>query len=121
MKTPDDVKNWLECCKEDECFGDRENCPYTADPKLCVGVMCADTLALIQQLQAQNAEQAERIKQLEAERDAAVADLAHVKDCDTCKYDDACLTGKKDCFGCREKSCPCMTCQYEWRGVQKEE
>ena len=52
-KTPDKIKKGLECCKEDECFGDRENCPYTADPKLCVGVMCADALALIQQLEAQ--------------------------------------------------------------------
>lgn len=34
-----------------------------------------DAIALIQQLQAQNAEQAERIKQLEAERDAAVVDI----------------------------------------------
>ena len=70
MKSPDDIKKGLECCKEDECFGDRENCPYTADPKLCVGVMCADALALIQQLQAENAEKDARIKQLEAERDA---------------------------------------------------
>lgn len=52
-RTPDEIKKGLECCKEDECFGDRENCPYTADPKLCVGVMCADALALIQQLEAQ--------------------------------------------------------------------
>jgi hypothetical protein len=61
------------------------------------------------------------IQKLEAERDAAVADLEHVKDCDSCKYDDACFTGKKDCFGCHEKRCPCLTCQYEWRGVQKED
>ena len=53
MKSPDEIKKGLECCKEDECFGDRENCPYTADPKLCVGVMCADALALIQQLEAE--------------------------------------------------------------------
>ena len=58
---------------------------------------------------------------VKAERDAAVADLEHVKDCDSCKYDDACFTGKKDCFGCHEKRCPCLTCQYEWRGVTKEE
>lgn len=61
------------------------------------------------------------IRQLEMEKDAAVADLEHVKDCDSCKYDNACLTGKKDCFSCHEKSCPCMTCQYVWRGVQTKE
>lgn len=74
-RTPDEIKKGLECCKEDECFGDRENCPYTADPKLCVGVMCADALALIQQLEATVSEKEKVVAelsgiigQLEAER-----------------------------------------------------
>lgn len=58
MKTPDGIKKGLECCAEDECFGERENCPYSGEPSLCVGSMCVDALAYIQQL--------------EAERDAAV-------------------------------------------------
>ena len=103
-KTPDEIKKGLECCKEDECFGERENCPYTADPKLCVGVMCADALALIQQL--------------ETERDAL---LKYITDstwaaCDICKhgFDGASVL---DCKHIREVGVPC----FEWRGVQKEE
>lgn len=75
----------------------------------------------VTELSASNVKLQKEVYQLKAERDAAVADLAHVKDCDTCKYDNACLTGKKDCFACHEKSCPCLICRYEWRGVQKEE
>ncbi len=117
-KTPDEIKKGLECCKEDECFGERENCPYTADPKLCVGVMCADALALIQQLQSENAEKDARIKQLEAERDAAVADIKQmVHDpyepcfCDYCK-----LTEEE----CAKSNCRGRNA-FEWRGVTKEE
>ena len=77
-KTPDEIKKGLECCKEDECFGDRENCPYTADPKLCVGVMCADALALIQQLQAENTEKDARIQQLEADKQQLEGMLTHM-------------------------------------------
>lgn len=52
MKTPEEIKKGLECCMAEECFGEKENCPYTADPALCVGVMCEDALAYIQQLEA---------------------------------------------------------------------
>ena len=52
MKTPEEIKKGLECCMVEECFGERENCPYTADPALCVGVMCEDALAYIQHLEA---------------------------------------------------------------------
>lgn len=78
-KTPEQIKKGLECCSEDECFGERENCPYKGESGLCVGEMCVDALALIQQLQhnnaqlaidkaklaAENADQAVRIQQLE--------------------------------------------------------
>jgi hypothetical protein len=183
QKTPEtrSIKRGLECCYGDSVLRECDKCPYaskylgndifhvnTCDDNM--ESLGADALALIQQLQddnaekgksmqqlerslsfvrdladglkaatvkqeqelyvseernrqleAQNAELLEKVEQLQAERDAAVADLAHVKDCDTCKYDNACLTGKKDCFVCHEKSCPCLTCKYEWRGVQKEE
>ena len=52
MRKPEEIKKGLECCMVEECFGEKENCPYTADPALCVGVMCEDALAYIQQLEA---------------------------------------------------------------------
>ena len=88
-------------------------------------VLHTNALALIQQLQAQNAEQTERIRQLEdhlreatkkveqlqAERDAAVKSL------------------RGRCFECKHnKTSVCLICSkdkglkyWQWRGVTKEE
>ena len=137
MHTPDEIKKGLECCSNVN-FVCNEECPYyksLSEGEDCCLKKNADALALIQQLQDDNAQlnrcienmtdklnaMNDEVAKLQAERDAAVADLEHVKDCDSCKYDNACFTGKKDCFGCHEKRCPCLTCQYEWRGVTKEE
>ena len=107
MRKPEEIKKGLECCMVEECFGEKENCPYTADPALCVGVMCEDALAYI--------------RQLEAERDAAVACLKKA------------ANEKGECFGCKwynGKNCTNpdykMLCsshddKWEWRGVTKEE
>ena len=106
-KTPDEIKKGLECCMVDECFGERENCPYTADPNLCVGVMCADVLALI--------------RQLEAERDAAVDGLKKAanekSECFECKW----YNGKNCTHQDYKTICCSHDDKWEWRGVQKEE
>lgn len=57
----------------------------------------------------------------EAERDAALADLADARSCKTCKY--ACDT--RDCSSCKSKTCKCRECHldknaWEWRGLPKE-
>ena len=54
----------------------------------------------------------------EAERDAALADLADARSCKTCKY--ACDT--RDCSSCKSKTCKCLECHldknaWEWRGL----
>ena len=54
----------------------------------------------------------------EAERDAALEDLADVRSCKTCKY--ACDT--RDCSSCKLKTCKCRECHidkdaWEWRGL----
>lgn len=54
----------------------------------------------------------------EAERDAALADLADARSCKTCKY--ACDT--RDCSSCESKTCKCRECHldkiaWEWRGL----
>ena len=59
------------------------------------------------------------LKQVTLERDAAVADLAEVKDCLTCKHSANCKIGSFDCYHCNDKDCPCLTCQYEWRGMKE--
>ena len=56
--------------------------------------------------------------QAEAERDAALADLADARSCKTCKY--ACDT--RDCSSCKSKTCKCRECHldknaWEWRGA----
>lgn len=53
MKTPEEIKKGLDLCRLDECFGTREGCPYNTERRTCVGVMCGDALAYIQQLEAQ--------------------------------------------------------------------
>ena len=143
-RTSDEIKKGLEhaaidcrdahdCDKTCAYYKECTNFDYEITEVPCT--MLFDALTLIQQLQDENAQlnrcienmtdklnaMNDEVAKLQAERDAAVADLEHVKDCDSCKYDDACFTGKKDCFGCHEKRCPCLTCQYEWRGVTKEE
>lgn len=54
----------------------------------------------------------------EAERDAALADLADARSCKICKY--ACDT--RDCSSCKSKTCKCRECHldknaWEWRGL----
>ncbi len=57
----------------------------------------------------------------EAEKDAALADLADARSCKTCKY--ACDT--RDCSSCKSKTCKCRECHldknaWEWRGLPEE-
>lgn len=121
MKTPDEIKKGLECCLLDD-FHCGEGCPYK---KICLiehryNEIDYDALAYIQQIEAQNAELSVKIGQLQAERDAAVADLKKA------------ANEKAECFGCKwynEKNCTnkdykliCSSYddKWEWRGVQKE-
>lgn len=120
MKTPDETKNGLSAHVElHECLV----CPYRSKKErngLCIESLLADALALIQQLQVQNAEQADRIQQLEAERDALINDIRVEGGlCALCKHE-----------GARAWAEPCCRCNaliisgeshWEWRGVQKEE
>lgn len=109
MKTPDEIKKGLECCIVGEC----SKCPYMqeCDDHLDKGgdmvpadVVLADVLSLIQQLERER-------DQYKRERDAALADLAENRRCETCKY----YTPGYFCIGCRNGD------QWEWRGVQEVE
>lgn len=77
----------------------------------CTERLADETITMIERLTAENAK-------AEAERDAALADLADVRSCKTCKY--ACDT--RDCSSCKSKTCKCRECHldknaWEWRGL----
>lgn len=131
-KTPDEIKKGLECCHVGHC--DCEECPYE-HTNSCMHYLKQDALALIQQLQAENAEKdariqqlesgllaqadviatmGERIKQLEAERDAAVESMRNDPHC--C-YHCANMTKRGICQSEPRADGHC----FEWRGVQKED
>ena len=66
-RTPDEIKKGLECCSNVN-FVCNEECPYyksLSEGEDCCLKKNADALALIQQLQAENAEKDVRIQQLE--------------------------------------------------------
>ena len=126
-KTPDEIKKGLAAYSDmaHEC----EDCPYEMFDGRCENyALEKDALALIQQLQADNAQQArcienmtdklnainDELAELQAERDAAVRDCGCFP-CQTCEE--------------RENGDLCPMCEiqggyrkfHQWRGVQKEE
>lgn len=109
-KTPDEIKKGLECCTSRDCGGSK--CPYFNE-KSCNAAKSADALALI--------------RQLEAERDAAVADMrqASIHLCCACKKYHHAVRGVShhycEVIGEREDFTGAISCgMFEWRGVQKE-
>lgn len=97
MKTPDEIKKGLECCwknRSDIGVSVCNDCPYlgkrTGQCKVELGL---DTLALI--------------RQLEAERDAAILDMtiAAVDACDVCKHTELIID-----------EAPCQSCTHILRG-----
>ena len=117
-KTPDEIKKGLEVCNiwmVDEPTRCME-CPYFCT-KDCADTLMKHSLALIQQLQAENAEKDARIHQLEAERDVYREGLKTEVGCYGCKhYVDDPDYDSNECMSCGKNMC-----NFEWRGVQKEE
>lgn len=124
-KTPDEIKKGLECCCD--LMGVMcPYCPYAEDgdaSETCKEEMADDALALIQKLEAR-AHQLDLLNvgllvekaQLEAERDAAVKMLKDEIGCKSCaKYTGTEEYVSTDCLDCLND------CNWEWRGVQKEE
>lgn len=113
-KTPDEIKKGLEDGAECSC---------------CDGgcKTCADALALIQQLQAENAQQARCIENMtdklnamndevaksQAELDAVMTFLRSIG-CDTCRYREV-ESWEEPCLYCIDHA------RWQWLGVQKEE
>lgn len=100
MKMPDEIKKGLSVCMGyAECCA---ICPYYHD-KECQRDIKTDALAYIQQL--------------EAERDALRDGLKVELGCYVCKhYVDDPDYDSNECMSCGKNRC-----NFEWRGVQKEE
>jgi hypothetical protein len=112
-KTPDEIKKGLECrirSYRDICNHRCDTCDLRI-PAYSIFSRYDDALALIQRLEAENAEQAERIRQLEAERDAAVADINVARSCRICRN----LESDPVCAQCSVGGR-----NFEWRGLKKE-
>ena len=115
--TNEEIVQALRCCK----FGEPcDRCPVVRDQN-CVDVMHKCAADLIERLTAENAALREKQAEVEAERDAALADIADARSCKTCKY--ACDT--RDCSSCKSKTCKCRECHldknaWEWRGAPEE-
>ena len=160
MKSPDDIKKGLEFCSRLTCGEKNVDCPYECGNSECISHLTADALALIQQLQEdlqlekkrtdalamelavlKNAkkqledhmrEATKKVKQLEAEREAAVSDIlyaasVYLGECNTCKNGEVCAACKRQdaCDECPNSKCMCSGCgagrsNWQWRGVQKE-
>lgn len=105
--TGKEIVQALRCCAEGEC----KDCAMHEDKQRCQENLLAKAAESIERLTAENAK-------AEAERDAALADLADARSCKTCKY--ACDT--RDCSNCKSKTCKCRECHldknaWEWRGL----
>jgi hypothetical protein len=117
-KTPDEIKKGLECCISDSC----NDCPYVDEPteRYCKLTRTKDSLVLIQQLQAENAEKDARIKQLEAERTELLNLLEQFGQCVVCEHTDK-GTNESPCCDCWLCNGDAECSKWQWRGVQKEE
>ena len=129
MTTPNEIKKALECCSDEGCAG----CPYKDMPDYdeCTVMMAKYALAYIQQREAEKAELLEKIKQLEAERDALMNALRLTDaECTYCKHGEPygefceiCDQNDYSCSACQvADKCPCRTCtsqskNWEWCGI----
>lgn len=127
--TEKEIVKALRCCADYSC---NAKCPAFPVGLDCREEMHKEVLALLERLTAENADLRkeiewkdkiqtlyhQKIANFEAERDAALADLADARSCKTCKY--ACDT--RDCSSCKSKTCKCRECHldknaWEWRGL----
>lgn len=124
MKTPEKIKKGMKLCKPiwkgDHWKTCDEKCPYRNEGSLCREMLNTDALALIQQLEAENAE-------LKRERDAAVNELKLGYACFACRYffrNGGTCKGGSTCMK-RSESCSVFGAEYsglyfKWRGPCEE-
>lgn len=114
-KTLDEVKNWMGKCANLKCSTPGDKCPWDCGSAKCIGDLLLDGLSRIQRLETENHQLFTKVKQLQAERDAAIADMKEMAQYVT---DDVCdWCDQKGCKGCA--GVPSVP-HFKWRGVQKE-
>lgn len=126
MKTPDEIKIWLET--EIAVHYHLPNPEPRLTPKefMFLEKMHGETLAYIERLESDNESKQKRIDDLESrlaqverERDALMYDFALGFECHTCKHE---TTDCNDfpCNDCAEASMEAQCLRWEWRGVCAE-
>lgn len=115
MKTPEEIKRGLECCHSDELC-ECEACPYSiegAETLGCDFLLGEDAIIYINQLEQDNAQKDERIRQLEREKEALLEESKHGGGCFTCKHKNTLMNEPPcdDCWRCN---------RWEWRGVEED-
>ena len=144
MTSEEIVQALRTCVMDPDDGGDCENCPASrSEGEYCLTAVMSEAASLIERLTAENvvlpygevsaieslrkeiewkdmviALAQRKQAEAEAERDAALADLADARSCKNCKY--ACDT--RDCSSCKSKTCKCRECHldknaWEWRGL----
>ena len=115
-KTHEEIKKGLEHCINGTSCRGRPYCEECATASDC-NPMHKDLQEYVQQLEEfadkKIVELFEKVEQLQAERDAAVAGLKSNCTCPECKYfsDDI----QEPCRGCKPTDS-----KFEWRGIQKD-
>ena len=117
--TNEEIVQALRQCAQSDCSS-CGMCPIFPDRE-CVEHLATAAASLIERLTDENAALRKKQAEAEAERDAALEDLADARSCKTCKY--ACDT--RDCSSCKSKTCKCRECHldknaWEWRGLPEK-
>jgi ferredoxin len=128
VKTPEEIKRGIEIAKTNclyvECCEDicpyNKNCDVSNQDEMTEipREMVSDALAYIQQLEQDNAQKDERIRQLEREREAMLRQLS--MHCEACKYWEAPMSCK-ECRTCTNPWKANPKENWEWRGVEEDE
>lgn len=108
MKSPDEIKKGLECCK---VFDGCSECPYATSTVFPYGIALYCTSGLATDSLAY-------IKKLERERDELFRDVSLEISCSSCKHVGTKLR-KNPCKECLQDIT--TKCHWEWRGVKEKE
>lgn len=119
-KTPEEIKlGMIDYMEDASCVTEYGDAHDLIDSVEKGHATMADALALIRQLEQDNAQKDERIRKLEREKEAMLRDMKMWPVCDTCKHRKVLCT-QKPCSVCKNAGNG-KTVMWEWIGVEEEE